>query len=89
MTTHSFKLILSGVDKLTDAMADALFEAGCDDASPSSCNGVVALHFDREAESMVVAIGSAMIDVDRAGYTVARLERVAPEGEPIHRPDTP
>lgn len=81
MTTHSFNLILSGVDELTVAMADALFEAGCDDASPSSCNGIVSVHFDREAGSLGDAVGTAIMDVERAGYTVARIEIVTPDAD--------
>jgi hypothetical protein len=72
--TYSFSLILSGVSHLTPEMTDALFEAGCDDATPSSRGGVVSVGFDREAESLGNAIGSAINDVERAGFTVARVE---------------
>jgi predicted RNase H-like HicB family nuclease len=52
MKTYSFDVILDAVTELTDDMADALFEAGCDDAGVGSCEGVVTVHFDREAESL-------------------------------------
>jgi hypothetical protein len=55
-------------------MADALFEAGCDDSSPWSSEGVVSVAFDREAESLGDAIGSAVKDVERAGFAVARVD---------------
>jgi hypothetical protein len=71
--TYSFTLILAGVTEITVDMADALFEAGCDDASPASCEGVVSVDFDREADSLGDAIGSAVKDVERAGYAVARI----------------
>lgn len=32
MTTYTFTLIAEGPDLQTDELADALFEAGCDDA---------------------------------------------------------
>ena len=72
--THAFTLILSGVRELTPEMADAIFAAGCHDATPSSCNGVVSVDFDREAESLGDAIGSAVKDVVRAGFSIVRVE---------------
>lgn len=74
MTVYSFTLILAGVDVLTPEMGEALYEAGCDDGSPGSCNGIVSVGFDREAESLGAAVGSAITDVERAGYRVARIE---------------
>jgi hypothetical protein len=72
--SHRFTLVLSGASEITEEVADALFEAGCDDASPASCNGVVSVDFDREAESLGDAIGSAVKAVERAGYAVARVD---------------
>lgn len=74
MPTYAFTIILSNTDSLTVAMADKLFEAGCDDASPSSREGTVSVHFDREATSLGEAVGSAIRDVEKAGYSVARVE---------------
>ena len=72
--TYSFSLTLDGVEEMTLEMADALFEAGCDDGSPWSCEGTVAVAFDREAETLGDAVGSAIKDVERAGYAVARVD---------------
>ena len=72
--THSFTLILAGVTEITVDMADALFEAGCDDASPGSSEGIVSVDFDREADSLGDAIGSAVKNVARAGFKVARVD---------------
>jgi hypothetical protein len=55
-------------------MAEALFDAGCDDATPLSRNGTVSIGFDREAESLGKAIGSAVENIERAGYKVVRVE---------------
>jgi len=74
MKTYSFTLILAGVDAITSAMADALYEAGCDDSTPGSSDGVVMVDFDRDAENLGAAIGSAIEDVVKAGYRVARVE---------------
>ena len=79
MTTYSFSLILSGVNVLTDDMANALFEAGCDDSTPGSSGGVAKVWFDREAESLGDAIGSAVKDVAKAGFTVSGVEVEDPE----------
>jgi hypothetical protein len=71
--THDFTLTLARVDILTPDMAEALFEAGCNDSTPSSRDGVVSISFDREAPSLGDAIGSAIKDVERAGFSVARV----------------
>jgi hypothetical protein len=47
-----FTLTLRGMNELTADVADALFEAGCDDASPHSDGRTVDLDFHREAESL-------------------------------------
>jgi len=75
---HEFTFTLRGVDDLTADVADALFEAGCDDASPHSEGTTVYLDFHREAETLGKAIESAVNDVERAGYSVARVD-VAPK----------
>jgi hypothetical protein len=75
--TYSFTLILAAVTEMTVEMADALFEAGCDDSSPWSSEGVVSVAFDREAESLGDAIGSAIKNVEAAGYTIARVDVAA------------
>ena len=36
---YEFSLVLSGVSTLDDRVANALFEAGCDDAGPSGAVG--------------------------------------------------
>jgi hypothetical protein len=74
MTTYSFTLILAGVDAMTPEMAEALYEAGCDDSTPGSSGGVVIVDFGREAESLGDAVGSAIKDVEKAGYKVAKVE---------------
>jgi hypothetical protein len=40
MQVHDFTLVLSGIPGLTDAVCDALFEAGCDDAVQSAIAAV-------------------------------------------------
>jgi hypothetical protein len=72
--SYAFTIILAGVDELTPEVADALFEAGCDDAGVGSCEGVLTVAFHREAGSLAKAIGSAVADVERAGLAVARIE---------------
>ena len=38
MRRHEFTLILKGSLELTEEIADALFEAGCDDGTAGTCN---------------------------------------------------
>jgi hypothetical protein len=77
--TFSFTFTLAGVSEMTPEMAEAIFTAGCDDSTPGSCCGVVSVHFDREAGSLGDAIGSAVKDVERAGYKVARVDVETPD----------
>src|SRR4051812_23826572 len=74
--TYDFTLILAGRPEPTEAMADALFEAGCTDATLGSHCGVITLDFAREASSLREAIASAMADVARAdvGLRAVRIE---------------
>jgi hypothetical protein len=73
-TTHSFTFILAGVKDLTDEQVEDLFEAGCDDCTPSVRSSVVCLEFDREAESREEAIRSAAQDVQSLGFVIERIE---------------
>ena len=77
MAKYEFSLILSGPLELTEDLADSLFEAGCDDATPGTCNGVFSIDFHREADSLEAAIRSAIANVESAGYRVTRVEMEA------------
>ena len=81
MTKYEFTLILKGALELTEDIADALFEAGCDDGTPGTCEGVFSIDFHREAESLEKAIQSAIASVKTAGYQVERVE-IAAEAMP-------
>lgn len=64
---HHFVLVLSGISELGGKVMDALFEAGCDDATPSLRFGTIYLTFSREASSLKHAIMSAIRDIQRSG----------------------
>jgi len=70
-----FVLVLTGLSEIGADVLDALFESGCDDATPSLRLSRVYLTFDREADSLREAILSAIRDVHRSG-TGARVRRV-------------
>ena len=74
MKKYEFSLILKGRLELTEEIADELFEAGCDDGTPGTCNGVFSIDFHREADSLEAAINSAIKNVKAAGYDVERVE---------------
>ena len=75
MDTYTFTLILDAApEQVEGPLADALFEAGCDDALLGSAEGVVHLDFDRETASLVEAISSAIRQVESTGVRVLRLE---------------
>jgi hypothetical protein len=68
MAKYEFTVVLKGEQELTEEMTNALYEAGCDDGSPGSCDGLASINFHREAESLEAAIRSAIADVHKAGY---------------------
>jgi len=74
MKTYEFDVFLSGMSEVTDEQSDAMFEKGCDDGTPASSNGVVWIHFDRQAPSLEEAIRSAVTQVRSAGFTVSKVE---------------
>ena len=74
MAKYEFTLILSGSPELTEEAADRLFEAGCDDGTPGTSNGVFSIDFHRQAPSLEEAIRSAIANVKLAGYEVERVE---------------
>lgn len=71
-----FSLVLRGVRDITTEVEDALFNAGCSDATLSMRHGRAFLTFSRRAESQAEAILSAMSDVARAsvGASVIRVD---------------
>ncbi len=73
---YDFALVLSGVRELTSEVEDALFEAGCDDATPSVQYGFLYMEFSRAAPSLKDAILSAIRDVRKAkiGADVLRVD---------------
>ena len=77
MTKYEFTLILSEPLELTEEVADELFEAGCDDGTPGTCEGVFSIDFHREASCLEEAIRSAIANVKSAGYEVKRVEMEA------------
>ena len=83
MTKYEFTLILKGQLELTEEIADELFEAGCDDGTPGTCNGIFSIDFHRESDSLEEAIRSAISNVKSAGYEV---ERVEIEAEAVPQP---
>jgi len=78
MRSHAFTLLVEGADLQSDAAQDALFEAGCDDATIGVTAGVQHLHFDREAHTLAEALVSAITAVEQAVPGV-RVVRVAPD----------
>ncbi len=73
MRSHDFTLILNDVDVMDEDLSNQLYEAGCDDGSPYSSQGVAGIRFHREAESLESAIRSAISYIQKTGLTVARL----------------
>jgi hypothetical protein len=64
---YEFVLILTGISRLTREVEDALFKAGCDDATLSVRLGRFYLTFSRSAPTLKNAILSAIQDIRQAG----------------------
>ena len=77
MTQFSFTLTIEGADVMTDAAQDALFEAGCDDATFVVSDEVQTAGFDREARDFAEAVASAIKAVESAvqGARVVEVRR--------------
>lgn len=77
MSGFRFSVIVSTAtmsdDQILDA-TDALGSAGCLDASIRGHADGMELLFERSADSLQAAITSAIIDVERAGYRVSKVE---------------
>lgn len=75
-TEYDFSLLLEGVYEVNRNVEDALFEAGCDDATISVRFGRVFLNFSRSAQSLSAAVVSAICNVRdaRIGATVLRVD---------------
>jgi len=73
---HDFALIVGGVPELTNDIEDALFNAGCDDATLSIRDGRLFMEFSRSSVSIKDAISSAIHDVEAAaiGAEVVRVD---------------
>ena len=84
MRYFQFDVVLAGITEIDDDLADALFEAGCDDGTPCSSEGTAWIGFIREADSLEAAIRSAVADVQKGNCTVSRVQIEA--GSPILQP---
>lgn len=74
MKTFEFSVIASGQNIEDDAFLNAVFEAGCDDATLSFQKGVIIADFAREAESFAKAVASACYQLHQAGLKIERIE---------------
>ncbi|MGB7732522.1 MAG: hypothetical protein WBL72_02405 [Thermoguttaceae bacterium] len=74
MKTYNFEVILAAGTDMTEELADALFDAGCDDGTPGVRWGVPVITFHREADGLESAIRSAVSDVQKTGCVVERVQ---------------
>jgi hypothetical protein len=73
---HDFTLVLTSITEITPAVEDALFSAGCDDATIATRSGRLFVTFSRTARSTKDAVFSAIGDIGRAcpGVDVLRVD---------------
>lgn len=70
MNIYEFRVITREQHDLSEELETRVYEAGCGDA----VLGLGRLDFDREADSLVDAVASAIRDVRAAGLTVSGVE---------------
>lgn len=73
MKTYHFVLWLQGVTEITEDLENKVFEAGCDDALLGLYHSRPFLEFDRDSDSLLSAVKSAIQDATSAGLTVERV----------------
>lgn len=66
MSEFRFTLTIEGADVLSDSAQEALFEAGCSDATFGISDGVQTAEFDREAADFSDAVASAIRAIEGA-----------------------
>ncbi|MFO7902517.1 MAG: hypothetical protein R6U98_07650 [Pirellulaceae bacterium] len=74
MKTYRFTVYFRGIDYMSEEMAEALYEAGCDDCSPGSHGGQAYADFARQADSLEAAVASAAAHVRTAGYSIDHVQ---------------
>ena len=70
MRMYRFIATLGPGAEHADDLANALCDAGCDDGTLWSTGDVIQIGFSREADSLELAIRSAVADVGKASRTV-------------------
>ncbi|MQA98791.1 MAG: hypothetical protein GEU78_00620 [Actinobacteria bacterium] len=78
MSSYNFTLIVEGADLQAEDAQDALFGAGCDDATFGAVDGIQYAEFDREAGSYGQALTSAIAAIESA-IKGARVLHVEPD----------
>ena len=77
-TTFEFTLILGGISGISEDLENAIYGGKCDDALLGLQDGEVFLDFSRESETLINAIMTAIIDVERAGVNGLKVLEVRP-----------
>jgi hypothetical protein len=77
LSEFDFTIALKGITQLTEEVENALFEAGCDDATISWVHDHAWLQFTREANTFEEAVQTAVHDIRKAnvGIDVVLLEQ--------------
>jgi hypothetical protein len=69
-----FTIIATGLDPEAEDFESRFYDGDCHDASVSFQKGHILLDFAREADTLELAISSAVSDAQKAGATVKRVE---------------
>ena len=68
MSIYHFTIVVRDASSNLADLEDQFFKTGCEDALLCQYNGTVYLEFDREAQSIVEAITSALNSIRTLGF---------------------
>lgn len=71
---HEFTFIATLPNTASKEFLSSLHEADCDDATIAVMKGVLAINFDRESESFLKAVVSALADLAKTNLHIMRFE---------------
>ena len=77
MNKYDFSLVVSNRVELTESVADALYAAGCDDATPGTCEGILTVDFHQR--SFLYGHPPKVVWIRRGNCSTATIESILRE----------
>lgn len=75
--SYNFKIIVHDAIIDFSELETKVYNSGCNDALLSVSNNIVSLEFDRESDSLENAIGSALKNIQEAGFKQLKIFHIS------------